>query len=255
MFASSCTCAHDSARDAARRANPAAQRSAATSGLTRYAPRRNPRPSAHPGLDSALSSFGIDSTEDNAAVGVSPVEPPAACHNSKVTSPPANSKVKLALHFGRLYIPLGAKFWWALGSLVVVAILQIFLSPTGPYAWIAGIANVVVGVVLGLVLQPLPVPVSNATHAEFAVTSLVNTVRSVASSRTALAEIVAVGDPAKLEVGLQLVDAELNRTLRHLMDSVSEWDKIEPGVTARVAAEIARRSELAKQFGIEGADV
>jgi hypothetical protein len=172
-----------------------------------------------------------------------------------VTSPDADVKSGLALHIGRLYIPLGKKFWWALALLVGVTVVQVFISPTGPYAWVAVVANIIVGVVLGLVLQPKLMPVSNATHAEFAVTSLVNTVRSVASSRTALAEIVALGDPVKVEMGLQLIDAELNRTLIHLMDSVSEWDKIEPGVTDRVAAEIAKRSALAKQFGIEGADV
>jgi hypothetical protein len=184
-------------------------------------------------------------------LGVSPVVGPATCHNQGVTSPSPRGKPKLALHFGQLYIPLGAKFWWAVGLLAIVAAVQVVVSPTGPYAWIAGIANIIVGVVLGLVLQPAPLPVNNATHAEFAVTSLVNTARSVASSRLALRELVASSDPEKVRTGLQLVDAELDRTFVHLMDSVGEWDKIEPGVTARVADEVEKRSALAKRFGIE----
>ncbi len=48
-----------------------------------------------------------------------------------------------------------------------------------------------------------------------------------------------------------LINAELARTFDRLMDSINEWDKIEPGVTKRVAELIEKRNSLPKQFGIE----
>lgn len=137
---------------------------------------------------------------------------------------------------------------------MIVTIVLIVVSPTGPFAWIAIVSNIVVGVVLGIVLQPAPVPKNNSTHAEFAVGSLVSTARSVASSGVALRELVATSDQTKVIAGLPLIEAEFSRTLSHLLNSIAEWDKIEPGVTDRVAAELKKRADLAKQFGIEDLD-
>ncbi len=158
---------------------------------------------------------------------------------------------KLTLRFGDRSIRLGFRFWTAIACLVIVVVLYVLIPATSWAAWIPFVANTVVGVALGLVLQPTTIKASNATHAEFATTSLVDTARSVAGSRYAVDQLARESDSARIPEGLMLINAELARTFDRLMDSINEWDKIEPGVTKRVAELIEKRNSLPKQFGIE----
>ncbi|MFD1575795.1 hypothetical protein ACFSEO_16805 [Agromyces cerinus subsp. nitratus] len=177
--------------------------------------------------------------------------PPEAASAPVVSeSPEATGTPRFSLRVGRFFIPLGWKFLGAV-VVVVVTVLVVAILPAGAPAWISSAAYLVAGALLGLVLQPMPETPSNKTHAEFAVSSLADTTRSVASSRTAVAQLMESGELNQVRMGLQVVQSELDRTLAQLVNSVSEWDKIEPGVTERVLTQIKERAELARRLGVE----
>jgi hypothetical protein len=157
------------------------------------------------------------------------------------------------LHFGSYYVTFGVKFLLGVVVIAVIAVIVGLIKPSGGWEWVVPVSNLVEGAVLGVILQPLPESKSNKVHADFAVTSLVSTARSISSSRSAVSQLVTSGKPDKYETGLILVGAELEATLSRLLASISEWDRIEPGSSERAVEEVKKQILLADQLGIEEA--
>lgn len=113
------------------------------------------------------------------------------------------------------------------------------------------VAAIPIGALLGVAIAPIQVPPNNQTHAEFAVTRLVETVRSVGSAKTSLDQLLEETDDIRLREGARLVSNALGRDIKELVGAASEWDRLEPGVTSRTVKEIEKRAILAASFGVK----
>ncbi|GAA3334474.1 hypothetical protein HP467_00410 [Curtobacterium albidum] len=148
-------------------------------------------------------------------------------------------------------MPLGWKFVLAVVFLVVV-LIGLSLLPEATPEWVDPVANIVVGGVFGLVLQPVPARPSNRTHAEFAVASLADTTTSVSGSKVAVEQLLQAENLADVVVRLSVVQSQLEQTLNQLVNSLEEWNRLEPGVTDRVLLRRQQRADLAQQLGLGG---
>jgi hypothetical protein len=151
----------------------------------------------------------------------------------------------------RFLIVLRGKF---IASVVLVAlevVAFICFTPDTGLSWIPNVAAIPVGAFLGVAIAPMPVPPNNQTHAEFAVTRLVETIRTVGSAKTSLDQLLADPDQGILRPGAERVSDALARSVSDLVGAASEWDKLEPGVTARTVKEIEKRATLAASLGIK----
>jgi len=146
---------------------------------------------------------------------------------------------------------LRAPFFVSLALLVLEIFAFILLTPKTGLSWLPNVAAIPVGVFLGAVVAPRPMPPNNQTHAEVAVSRLVETARSVGSAKSSLDELLVSDDPVKFRIGVERVSVALERDVLDLVGAASEWDKIDPGVTARTVSEIEKREALAVSFGIK----
>ncbi|WP_412161471.1 hypothetical protein [Curtobacterium flaccumfaciens] len=147
------------------------------------------------------------------------------------------------------YVPLGWKFALAVLLLVLVT-FGLTLLPKETPDWVEVVANIVIGAVFGLALQPVPERPSNRTHAEFAVASLADTTTSVSGSKVAVEQLLQNPDLTDVVVRLHVVQSQLDQTLNQLVNSLEEWNRLEPGVTDRVLLRRQQRADLAQQLGL-----
>lgn len=135
------------------------------------------------------------------------------------------------LDFKRSQLVLGPKTWAAgvLGLLSVV--LYVITSPSNPVSGLLiGLAGVI-GVVLGVLLQPTPKPVpppDYSTQAAAAVRGLADIADAIADAQV-LAASAADGSPLQRGLVLSNVQADLDSVRVGLYRSMGEWDLVSPG--------------------------
>ena len=137
----------------------------------------------------------------------------------------------------RLYF--GGKFWTAAGLVVACLVLSYFADAETSWgrALLSGVT--ILGVVIGVLLQPSAKPEDHSPRARQAIQMLFTGHQLLDDVRTVAGQISEQDDLVRTRVGLANMNQDLSRAQSNLLASMAQWDEIAPG-----AVEESRRTQM-----------
>lgn len=127
----------------------------------------------------------------------------------------------------RLYF--GQRFWWAIGLAVVSIVASAIADTNEPIGRAVFAIVAIVGVIVGILLQPSPKPEDHRPRARQAIQNLATSIELIGDVRTVSGQLNETEAEIRTKIGLINMNQDLIRAQAHLRNSMAEWDQIAPG--------------------------
>lgn len=146
----------------------------------------------------------------------------------------------------RLYF--GPRFWWALLIAGVCIVLSIVVSPDTPLGRAVFAIVGLLGVGVGILLQPSPKPVDHQPLARQALQNLSTSNELIEDVKTVANQISDQDDVIRMRIGLANIFQDLTRAQKGLLSSMSAWDEISPDAVKNFKKAQDRGHEILREL-------
>ncbi|WP_217874626.1 hypothetical protein, partial [Gulosibacter sp. 10] len=116
-------------------------------------------------------------------------------------------------------------------------------------AVLAGVA--ILGVIVGILLQPSPRPEDHKPRARQAIQNLATSIELIQDVRTVGGQLNEAEIEIRTKTGLISMDQDLRRAKAHLMHSMAEWDQVAPGAVEEFRKTQQRGRQILMQLAQE----
>lgn len=171
-------------------------------------------------------------------------------HNVGMTSTPPEQQYPV-LRFRRWMLVLGPRFWLAI--LVAGAIIAIgfITNPKEPSVGVWVAISTILGTVLGVVLQVLPVPDDYSERAASAVRGLATAADTMQTASVILDRVSGDSREQRTLTGLAAVQGNLVAAIDQVQVAMLDWDRVAPGVVESHLADRSRGRDILERMSKE----
>lgn len=150
----------------------------------------------------------------------------------------------------RLYF--GWKIWLAAALAIGVIFTYASSDSDTPEGRIALGITVIIGVVIGLLLQPGPKPKDHRPRARQALQNVATGIELIIDVQT-VAATLPESDPENVSLGVTVatLSTDLTRARKHLTSSMADWDEVAPGAVAEFRRSQRRAIEILTELALE----
>lgn len=155
------------------------------------------------------------------------------------------------LDFRRSRLYFGTRFWIAI-ALAVISILASMAVEADTSLGRAVLAVVaLVGVVVGVLLQPSPKPEDHKPRARQAIQNLSTSNQLLDDVKTVAGQLDEQESEQRTKIGLVNMSQDLTRAQQHLIYSMAEWDQIAPGAVSEFRSAQVRGYQILRELSDE----
>lgn len=138
-------------------------------------------------------------------------------------------KASQYVEFSNSRFYLGKKFLFALLLIAITIAVSAFSDSNQISGRILTAITGILGILIGLLLQPSPKPEDHKPRARAAINSLKSSIDLIIDVIRIAGQIGQVDDIERVRIGLATMEQDLNRSSDQIIISMAEWDHVAPG--------------------------
>lgn len=131
--------------------------------------------------------------------------------------------------FKKWQFVIGPRFWVAVGVAAVIIAIGFLSSPTNPGVGVLVAVGTLLGTVLGVLLQVVPIPEDHSGKAAAALRGLSSIRDAIGDMSTMVDQIAGSTSEQRTKAGLVAVQQNLIRSSGEVSHSMLDWDRLAPG--------------------------
>lgn len=171
-------------------------------------------------------------------------------HNVAMSSTPPEKKYPV-VQFKKWMLVLGPRFWVAVVVAGLIIIIGFATNPTNPDVGVWVAVSTILGTVLGVILQVLPVPDDHSERSAGAVRGLATTADTLQNASVMLDRVASETREQRTQTGLAAVQGNIVAAVNQIQIAMLDWDQIAPGVVEAHVADRSRGREILERMSRE----